>query len=152
MEAELAAAREAQKMLLPAAPPEAPGLAVAAVCRAARDSSGDFFDFYPRPDGKLCIVVAAGGTNGLASAMTMALAKGFLIQENAAETPAAEALLQLERELGGVLRRTSDSIRFGVAVIAERPEMFGRTLIYLGLAEGIAIYGLVMSILLLGRI
>lgn len=39
-----------------------------------------------------------------------------------------------------------------LAVIAEKPELFGRTLIYLGLAEGIAIYGLVMSILLLGKI
>jgi V/A-type H+-transporting ATPase subunit K len=39
-----------------------------------------------------------------------------------------------------------------LAALAEKPEMFGRTLIYLGLAEGIAIYGLVMSILLLGRI
>ena len=39
-----------------------------------------------------------------------------------------------------------------LAVITEKPEMFGRTLIYLGLAEGIAIYGLVISILLLGRI
>jgi len=39
-----------------------------------------------------------------------------------------------------------------LAVIAEKPEMFGRTLIYIGLAEGIAIYGLVMSILLLGKI
>lgn len=39
-----------------------------------------------------------------------------------------------------------------LAVIAERPEAFGRTLIYLGLAEGIAIYGLVVSILLLGKI
>lgn len=39
-----------------------------------------------------------------------------------------------------------------LAALAEKPEMFGRTLIYLGLAEGIAIYGLVVSILLLGRI
>jgi len=39
-----------------------------------------------------------------------------------------------------------------LAVIAEKPDMFGRTLIYMGLAEGIAIYGLVMSILLLGRV
>jgi V/A-type H+-transporting ATPase subunit K len=39
-----------------------------------------------------------------------------------------------------------------LAVIAEKPEMFGKTLIYLGLAEGIAIYGLVMSILLLGKL
>lgn len=39
-----------------------------------------------------------------------------------------------------------------LAVIAEKPELFGRSLIYLGLAEGIAIYGLVMSILLLNRL
>jgi V/A-type H+-transporting ATPase subunit K len=39
-----------------------------------------------------------------------------------------------------------------LAIISEKPEMFGRTLIYLGLAEGIAIYGLVVTILLLGRI
>ena len=39
-----------------------------------------------------------------------------------------------------------------LAVIAEKPEMFGRTRIYMGLAEGIAIYGLVVTILLLGRI
>ncbi len=39
-----------------------------------------------------------------------------------------------------------------LAVISEKPEMFGRTLIYLGLAEGIAIYGLVVTILLLGKI
>lgn len=39
-----------------------------------------------------------------------------------------------------------------LAVIAEKPEVFGRSLIYLGLAEGIAIYGLVVTILMLGRI
>ena len=39
-----------------------------------------------------------------------------------------------------------------LAVIAEKPELFGRTLIYLGLAEGIAIYGLIVAIMILGRI
>ncbi len=39
-----------------------------------------------------------------------------------------------------------------MAVIAEKPELFGRTLVYMGLAEGIAIYGLVMSILMLGKL
>lgn len=39
-----------------------------------------------------------------------------------------------------------------LGVIAEKPEIFGRTLIYLGLAEGIAIYGLVVTILLLGKL
>ena len=39
-----------------------------------------------------------------------------------------------------------------LAAISEKPENFGRSLIYLGLAEGIAIYGLVISILLLGKL
>jgi V/A-type H+-transporting ATPase subunit K len=39
-----------------------------------------------------------------------------------------------------------------LAAIAEKPETFGRSLVYLGLAEGIAIYGLVLSILMLGKV
>ncbi len=39
-----------------------------------------------------------------------------------------------------------------LAAISEKPENFGRSLIYLGLAEGVAIYGLVVSILLMGKI
>lgn len=39
-----------------------------------------------------------------------------------------------------------------LAAVSEKPEIFGRTLVYLGLAEGIAIYGLVLSILLLNRL
>jgi V/A-type H+-transporting ATPase subunit K len=39
-----------------------------------------------------------------------------------------------------------------LAVIAEKPEAFGRTLVYLGLAEGIAVYGLIVTILMLNRI
>ena len=39
-----------------------------------------------------------------------------------------------------------------LAAVSEKPEMFGRTLVYLGLAEGIAIYGLVLSILLLNKV
>jgi len=39
-----------------------------------------------------------------------------------------------------------------LAVVAEKPDAFGRTLIYMGLAEGVAIYGLVLSILMLGKI
>ncbi|MDA8218711.1 MAG: ATP synthase subunit C, partial [Dehalococcoidales bacterium] len=36
--------------------------------------------------------------------------------------------------------------------VAERPELFGRSLVYVGLAEGIAIYGVIISILILGSI
>jgi V/A-type H+-transporting ATPase subunit K len=39
-----------------------------------------------------------------------------------------------------------------VGAIAEKPELFGRALVLVGLAEGIAIYGLIVAILILNRI
>jgi len=39
-----------------------------------------------------------------------------------------------------------------VGTLAEKPELLGRALIFVGLAEGIAIYGLIVAILILNRI
>ena len=38
-----------------------------------------------------------------------------------------------------------------LAAISEKPEMFGRAMVIVGLAEGIAIYGVVIAILLMGK-
>jgi len=38
-----------------------------------------------------------------------------------------------------------------LAAIAERPEMLGRALVIVGLAEGIAIYGLIIAVILIGK-
>jgi len=38
-----------------------------------------------------------------------------------------------------------------VGTLAEKPELLGRVLILVGLAEGIAIYGLIVAILILNR-
>ncbi|MFI2297933.1 ATP synthase subunit C [Actinacidiphila glaucinigra] len=38
-----------------------------------------------------------------------------------------------------------------LAALSERPELFGRAIVVVGLAEGIAIYGLVVAILLIGK-
>lgn len=40
----------------------------------------------------------------------------------------------------------------GVGALAEKPELLGRILVLVGLAEGIAIYGLIISILILNQI
>jgi V/A-type H+-transporting ATPase subunit K len=39
-----------------------------------------------------------------------------------------------------------------VGALAEKPELMGRILVLVGLAEGIAIYGLIISILILNRV
>ncbi|MGW5419407.1 ATP synthase subunit C [Streptomyces sp. NPDC003943] len=38
-----------------------------------------------------------------------------------------------------------------LAALSERPELFGRAMVIVGLAEGIAVYGLVVAILLIGK-
>ena len=37
-----------------------------------------------------------------------------------------------------------------LATMSERPELFGRAMVIVGLAEGIAIYGLIVAIILMG--
>lgn len=39
-----------------------------------------------------------------------------------------------------------------VGALTEKPELFGRMIVLVGLAEGIAIYGLIVSILILNRL
>jgi V/A-type H+-transporting ATPase subunit K len=38
-----------------------------------------------------------------------------------------------------------------LAAISERSELFGRAMVIVGLAEGIAIYGLIIAVMLMGR-
>ncbi len=64
--------------------------------------------------------------------------------------------------LGAALATGMSSLGAGFAVgkvgtaaigtLAEKPELFGRLLIFVGLAEGIAIYGLIVSILILNKL
>jgi V/A-type H+-transporting ATPase subunit K len=48
---------------------------------------------------------------------------------------------------GGIAVAVVGSAAMGA--VAERPELMGRSLIYVGLAEGIAIYGMVVAIMIL---
>jgi V/A-type H+-transporting ATPase subunit K len=133
---------------------------------AATIGAGIWLTFRPQPlsavwfkGGMLANVLLFGA--GLAGVMLMGM------QEVLAAEPAAASLMDISTGKGlaliGIglptaLAAIGAGIALGpvgsasLAVIAEKPEMFGRTLIYIGLAEGIAIYGLVMSILLLGKI
>ena len=63
--------------------------------------------------------------------------------------------------LGAAIAVAGSSIGAGLAVaytgaaalaaLSERPELFGRAMVIVGLAEGIAIYGLIVAIILIGR-
>lgn len=103
LESEVDAAREAQQRLLPAAPPAMTGLSVAASCHAAEKVSGDFYDFFPVSADKLGIFLSDGGGNGLATALTIALTKGYLMHKVHSGLPPAGILRALLDELGDSL-------------------------------------------------
>ena len=39
-----------------------------------------------------------------------------------------------------------------MGAVAEKPELMGRSMVYVGLAEGLAIYGLIVAIMILGKL
>ena len=39
-----------------------------------------------------------------------------------------------------------------MGAVAEKPELMGRSMVYVGLAEGLAIYGLIIAIMILGKL
>ncbi len=101
LQAEVSAAREAQLRLLPVALPQNPSLSVAAYCRPAGVVGGDFYDFFRASDDGLTVFVASGSGLGLASALTIALAKGFLASEIRRGENPASALQGLLHALSG---------------------------------------------------
>ena len=103
MQAELAAAREAQLHLLPKSVPQVQGLSITAACVPARIVGGDFYDFYPLGDRRLGIFIAEGGNRGIGSALNIALAKGFLMHTVRRNFSPREVIQRLEASLGPLL-------------------------------------------------
>ncbi|MGB6821275.1 MAG: PP2C family protein-serine/threonine phosphatase [Candidatus Acidiferrales bacterium] len=69
---ELAIAREVQTQLFPRALPEMAGLELAAVCRAARVVSGDYYDFMNLGHSRLGLAIADISGKGISAALLMA--------------------------------------------------------------------------------
>jgi len=118
----------------------------------------------------MAVVVLAGVGSGLA--LTSALAADAAQEPNAAvESAEAESGAEASKVSPASGDWVVASIAFVVGVgtvgasyavgkvgsaalgaVSENPELFGRSLIYVGLAEGLAIYGLIIGIMLLGKL
>ncbi|NIV40735.1 MAG: SpoIIE family protein phosphatase, partial [Anaerolineae bacterium] len=86
MERELMLAAEVQAGFMPRALPVLPGWDMSVVLRPARETSGDFYDIYHLPDGRVGIVVADVVDKGVGAALFMALSWS-LLRTRAAEYP-----------------------------------------------------------------
>ncbi len=129
MQAEISAARQAQVRLLPDAPPRIAGLSIAGSCVPSREVSGDFYDFYPLDEHRLGVFLAEGGQRELGSAMTIALAKGYLLYTTRLEIGPVEVLRRLREALGATIHSEGAGVSMLYAVIDTRARTvrFART-------------------------
>ncbi len=120
MQAEIGAARQAQVRLLPDAPPHIAGLSIAGSCVPSREVGGDFFDFYPLDDHRLGVFLAEGGNRQLGAAMTIALAKGYLLYATRLDHSPAEILRRLRDLLGVTFRGDASEVSMLYAIVDAR--------------------------------
>jgi V/A-type H+/Na+-transporting ATPase subunit K len=108
----------------------------------------------------LLVVALTAGPAGAAGAVT---ATGVKIAAGAAKSAvsASGTSSNTGALLGAAIAVAGSTIGAGIAVayagaaalavMSERPELFGRAMVIVGLAEGIAIYGLIIGIILIGK-
>jgi serine phosphatase RsbU (regulator of sigma subunit) len=72
IEHELALAQKIQQGILPAEIPQLPGWRINVHWQPAHAVGGDFYDFIPLPDGKLCLAVGDATGKGIPAALVMA--------------------------------------------------------------------------------
>ena len=109
------------------------------------------------------LVLGLNGFNVIVGLMAFGFGAVWLLTPSSvsANSLAANGTTSVDnfRSLGAALSTGLAAIGAGMAVsgtgaaavgtIAEKPEAFGRALIFVGLAEGIAIYGLIISFMIL---
>ncbi|MGH7494479.1 MAG: ATP-binding SpoIIE family protein phosphatase [bacterium] len=86
-------ARRMQMDMLPPAPPDLPGLKIAARSIPATEVGGDFYDFIPLADDKIAIIVGDVSGKGVSGAMVMSAALSAL-RHAAEERRQPEEILQ----------------------------------------------------------
>jgi V/A-type H+/Na+-transporting ATPase subunit K len=111
--------------------------------------------------GALVLLVTALTARSAGAATGPAAVAGARVAATAAATASATAPASSAALLGAAIAVAGSTIGAGIAVayagaaalaaMSERPEVFGRAMVIVGLAEGIAIYGLIVGIILIGK-
>lgn len=101
------------------------------------------------------LAMAATATPSLASTGPHAVAAATAAATAAAAPLNGSALIGAAIAVAGSSIGAAFAVAYtgsaALAAMSERPELFGRAMVIVGLAEGIAIYGLIVSVILIGK-
>jgi V/A-type H+-transporting ATPase subunit K len=99
----------------------------------------------------LALMIAAVGLIWLFSPQTVLAASGSA--QTASVDPYASLAAAISTGLATIAAgfAVSNTGAAALGAIAEKPETFGRAIVFVGLAEGIGIYGLIVAVLILNR-
>ena len=92
---ELRIAHDMQMSMMPKASPNIPGLEITGVCQPAGNVGGDYYDYFPLPDGRLAVVVGDVTGKGIPAALLMAMTKSFLLDQMASDPSPSVVLRSL---------------------------------------------------------
>jgi sigma-B regulation protein RsbU (phosphoserine phosphatase) len=132
MKRDLQIAREIQTWLLPGAPPQIPGLAIAYATRPANTVAGDYYDVFPRPgrtteENRVVLAVADVAGKSIPAAMLMATFQASLKTLSTAHVALPELAANVNRYACG---NSQGGLRFTTAFLAEYDPIH-RTLDYI---------------------
>ncbi len=96
---DLEIAREIQRILLPESDPEFPGYQISALSLAARQVSGDYFDYIPLGDGRLGVAIADASGKGVPASLIMAMCRGVLRREAVEASTPSQVLQRVNHHL-----------------------------------------------------
>lgn len=121
MKRDLQIAREIQTWLLPGAPPQIPGLAIAYSTRPANTVAGDYYDVFPRPgktnaDNRVVLAVADVAGKSIPAAMLMATFQASLKTLSTAQVALPELAANMNRY---ACTNSQGGLRFTTAFLAE---------------------------------
>jgi hypothetical protein len=101
LDAEMVAAREMQRVMVPETLPPVAGYAIESVYRPAAEVGGDFFQVISLPTGRTLIVIGDVSGKGLSAAMIVSMIVGMLRTASGFTEEPEEMLAELNRRLFG---------------------------------------------------
>jgi sigma-B regulation protein RsbU (phosphoserine phosphatase) len=99
VERELKVVADIQRSLLPQTLPTIPGVELAAYYRTSRWAGGDYYDFFPLPDGRWGILVADVSGHGTPAAVMMAITHSLAHSLPGPADPPSALLGYINRQL-----------------------------------------------------